>query len=249
MTKRNQFLDDRSTEIQELAYVIKQSIFKVDNSLKELAHSTSSKTTNDQISLHTKNVVQLLNTRTKNVTTEFKSVLELRLKTELQNKSRKEQFLSMASESIQNSNDISQQRNSSHMASDNPFLNSILHETDSQLQNGEQLLSIPDQSQQLMLIEEQQQNQYLQERNRAVETIESTINEVGNLFQQLATMVNEQGEQIQRIDTNVEDISLNIQGAQRELLKYYNHVSSNRWLMLKIFAVIIFFFLVWVLVS
>ena len=35
----------------------------------------------------------------------------------------------------------------------------------------------------------------------------------------------------------------NVGGAQSELLKYYASVSSNRWLMLKIFGVLIVFFL------
>jgi len=43
--------------------------------------------------------------------------------------------------------------------------------------------------------------------------------------------------------------SSNVQGAQRELLKYYASVSSNRWLMLKIFGVLIIFFLLFILVT
>ncbi len=33
----------------------------------------------------------------------------------------------------------------------------------------------------------------------------------------------------------------NVSGAQRELLKYYASVTSNRWLILKIFGVLIIF--------
>ena len=33
----------------------------------------------------------------------------------------------------------------------------------------------------------------------------------------------------------------NVSGAQRELLKYYASITSNRWLMLKIFGVLIIF--------
>ena len=33
----------------------------------------------------------------------------------------------------------------------------------------------------------------------------------------------------------------NVTGAQRELLKYYASITSNRWLMLKIFGVLIIF--------
>lgn len=81
------------------------------------------------------------------------------------------------------------------------------------------------------------QNQYMQQRSTAIESIESTISELGQIFSQLAHMVAEQRETVQRIDENILDVADNVSGAQRELLKYYNSVASNRWLMLKIFGV------------
>jgi len=55
-------------------------------------------------------------------------------------------------------------------------------------------------------------------------------------------MVSEQGELAIRIDENVDDTLANVDNAQTQLLKYLNSVSSNRWLILKIFAVLISFF-------
>ncbi|RSH79920.1 cis-Golgi t-SNARE syntaxin [Apiotrichum porosum] len=101
--------------------------------------------------------------------------------------------------------------------------------------------------QQMQLVE--QQDNYIQSRSTAIESIESTIAELGSIFSQLAGMVAEQRETVQRIDADVNDISSNVSGAQRELLKYYANISSNRWLMLKIFGVLIIFFLVFILVS
>lgn len=92
---------------------------------------------------------------------------------------------------------------------------------------------------QMQLVE--QQNDYIQSRSNAIESIESTIAELGQIFTQLAQMVAEQRETVQRIDADVMDISSNVSGAQRELLKYYASISSNRWLMLKIFGVLIVF--------
>ena len=46
-------------------------------------------------------------------------------------------------------------------------------------------------------------------------------------------MVAEQRETVRRIDADTLDIASNVGGAQRELLKYYASISSNRWLMLK----------------
>jgi hypothetical protein len=92
---------------------------------------------------------------------------------------------------------------------------------------------------QLLLMEEAQApNTYIQERGQAIETIERTINELGSIFGQLAGMVQEQGEQLQRIDANTEDVVDNVQGAQRELLKYWNRVQGNRWLVAKMFGVL-----------
>lgn len=54
-------------------------------------------------------------------------------------------------------------------------------------------------------------------------------------------MVAEQRETVQRIDADTIDIASNVSGAQRELLKYYASISSNRWLMLKVFGVLIVF--------
>ena len=45
-------------------------------------------------------------------------------------------------------------------------------------------------------------------------------------------------EQIQRIDANTEDVVDNVQGAQRELMKYWSTVSGNRWLVAKMFGVL-----------
>lgn len=46
---------------------------------------------------------------------------------------------------------------------------------------------------------------------------------------------------MQRIDANTADIALNVSAAQSELLKYYAGITSNRWLMLKLFGVLIIF--------
>jgi syntaxin 5 len=61
--------------------------------------------------------------------------------------------------------------------------------------------------------------------------------------------VSEQGEQITRIDDNVADVVDNVNVAQSELLKYWNRVQGNRWLVAKAFGVLMIFFLIWVLLA
>lgn len=244
LAKRKPLFDDKPVEIGELTYVIKQDIFKIEQNIQTLQRIMKGDSliqVDTQTLQFSKNVVNLLNSKMKNVLGEFKTVLEIRQKNEMLNKSRQENFLSATStvNSTRNQSPVGGRAAGIHLL-ENPYM----QYDDPQ----DEVLSLPNQQQQLLMMEEQS-GAYLQERLRAVETIELTINEVGNLFQQLATMVNEQGEQIQRIDENVEDISLNIEGAQRELLKYYAHITSNRWLFLKIFGVLVLFFLIWVLVG
>ena len=52
-------------------------------------------------------------------------------------------------------------------------------------------------------------------------------------------MVSEQSEMIERIDANTEDVVDNVEGAQKELLKYWSRVSGNRWLIAKMFGVLV----------
>lgn len=302
LAKRKRLFGDKPTDIVELTYIIKQDIFHIEKELKALkslqtSSGKGSAGSDAQMSMYNKNVVQLLNTKTKNISENFREVLQERQRSEMLQRSRQEQLLAavkgtsgggetggtesnvpyaVRAASRGDSNNMNVNMSNEGIAgglvngqsisatSDNPFLASLTLEQSKEQANAisnanaissyhgredsQGMLSLPDQNQQLMLLEEQN-NEYIQERSNAVDAIESTINEVGGLFQQLATMVQEQGEVIQRIDDNVEDVSLNISGAQRELMKYYNSVSSNRWLMLKVFGILIVFFLFWVLVS
>jgi syntaxin 5 len=59
--------------------------------------------------------------------------------------------------------------------------------------------------QQMQLVE--QQDNYIQSRSTAIESIESTIAELGQIFSQLAGMVAEQRETVQRIDADTTDIA------------------------------------------
>jgi syntaxin 5 len=60
----------------------------------------------------------------------------------------------------------------------------------------ESAIGMPSQLQQTQLV--QRQDQYLSQRGQAIESIESTIHELGTIFQQLAQMVSEQAETVQR---------------------------------------------------
>lgn len=104
----------------------------------------------------------------------------------------------------------------------------------------------PLQTQQLALRDDT--DTYVQQRAETMHNIESTIVELGGIFQQLAHMVKEQDEAIGRIDHNIQEAEMNVEAGHREILKYFQHITGNRALMFKIFGVLIFFFIFFVVV-
>lgn len=110
-------------------------------------------------------------------------------------------------------------------------------------------ISIPQQQQQqqMQLQLTDQRDSYLDSRAEAIEGIEKTINELGSIFQQLTSMISAHDDLVRRIDYNVESVESNVTEGQRQLVRYMSSISSNRWLMAKIFMTVIFFFLLFVL--
>ena len=177
----------------------------------------------------------------------FKEVLEVRTKNIQASRSRTENFVSSVSTRSQTALDVQR--------SDSPLYQPPRSKTPQPgfQSNPSDLLTLDPQSsstpfgrssfqsdRQLLMMEEAQpsQNTYIQQRGEAIDAIERTINELGGIFGQLATMVSEQSEMIQRIDANTEDVVDNVQGAHRELLKYWSRVHGNRWLIAKMFGVL-----------
>ena len=219
----------------------------------------------DQEGEHNKNVVVLLQGKLADVSVNFKEVLEVRTKNIQASRSRTENFVSSVSSST---NAAAAQQSGSLGATartDSPLYQQQLSTPNrgrspkpGAITSGADILSLdpdggsggasaltggnsgPASDRQLLLMEEAQpaSNTYIQQRGEAIEAIERTIGELGGIFGQLAQMVSEQSEMIQRIDANTEDVVDNVEGAQRELMKYWNRMSGNRWLVAKMFGVL-----------
>ncbi|KAH8648529.1 SNARE domain-containing protein [Xylariales sp. PMI_506] len=239
LAKRKTLFDDRPIEINELTFIIKQDLSSLNQQISGLQTMTRQQHPKaDQLGEHNKNVVFMLQGKLTDVSANFKDVLELRTKNIQASRSKTENFISSVSQHVQPS--IQQ--------SASPLYGTPARGTPSP--GGDTLSLNPIGDQQMLLMEEAQpQNTYIQQRGEAIEAIEKTISELGSIFGQLAQMVSEQSEQIQRIDANTEDVVDNVQGAQKELLKYWSRVSSNRWLIAKMFGVLMIFFLLWVLIA
>lgn len=230
LAKRKSLFDDKSVEIQELTYIIKQDINSLNKQISQLQQHVKQGSQNGRhIQTHSNTVVLSLQSRLANMSNSFKNVLEVRTQNLKDQKSRREQFSSSQTpSSARSSSVLDDQQSNGHTSIDMDGYGGPRHR-----------------GQQSMQMVEQQDN-YIKSREETMHNIESTIVELSGIFQQLAHMVKEQEEQVQRIDSNVDDTALNVEAAHGELLKYFQSVTSNRWLMIKVFLVLIVFFIVFV---
>lgn len=265
MAKRKALFDDKPVEIAELTYIIKQDLSAINqqiSSLQALNRSKGAKAGNEE-GEHSKNVVVMLQGKLADVSVGFKEVLEVRTKNIQASRHRTDQFVSTVRSNSADrrkphtpvasvsggfsSSSAYHERTANNM----PAYHSPLYQTPSTTPRpatqpdllsldptpSSSALSGPASAQQLALMEEgSSSNSYISARSEAIEAIEKTITELGGIFSQLAQMVGEQSEMIQRIDHETEDVVANVDGGQRELLKYWARVSSNRWLVVKMFG-------------
>jgi syntaxin 5 len=216
VAKRKTLFDDKSTEIAELIYVIKHDISELNNDIANLQTFVKQSKSNSrgrgkkERDEHNDNVVVLLQSKLANTSMGFKDVLEIRTQvtklwrrhlSEVQNmkasQDRSEQFISGAGHSATPPPTLS---------ASSPLYNPIPRPRSEQsyrpksnilsLSRDEEGIGMPSQMQSMDLI--QQQDQYISHRGQAIQSIESTIHELGSIFQQLAQMVSEQAESVQR---------------------------------------------------
>ncbi|XP_075959433.1 syntaxin-5a isoform X1 [Anarhichas minor] len=262
LAKRKSLFDDKAVEIEELTYIIKQDIQSLNKQIAQLQDLVRSRTApgGRHIQTHSNTIVVSLQSKLASMSNDFKSVLDVRTENLKQQRSRREQFSqpTVSSSPLMANNFRSRKKGAQEPHAAREPRNGYRGNTTSNLKESSVLMQDESRSMgdvaidmdsqtnpmQLQLIDEQ--DSYIQSRADTMQNIESTIVELGSIFQQLAHMVKEQEETIQRIDANVEDTQLNVESAHTEILKYFQSVSSNRWLMIKIFLVLVVFFIIFV---
>jgi syntaxin 5 len=304
LAKKKSLFDDRPVEINELIYIIKQDIQKINLQIKGLSsylanYKATGQIRNKQSEEHSSQVITSLQSKLASTSSSFKTVLEIRTQTMKDQKSRRDQysfsnaptssplpsFTNNSNSNINNSNTVNaaplthagpvpqstpQQLTSpaevSSLFTPAASFQSPLYNQDSNglrnrtnTANGDVVLDLgmgamvphqQQQQQQLLYSGQQGANlEYINSRAEAIESIESTIAELGSIYQQFAQILSTQRDMVQRIDDNVVDVEMNVMGGEQELMRYFQNMSSNRWLMIKVFAVLIAFFLLFVLLT
>lgn len=250
--------DDPVVEIQELTVLIKNEISSLNMALSDLQmvqnmEIADGKCSEDRV-VHSTTVCDDLKGRLMGATKHLQDVLTARTENIKAHENRKKIF----SKNALRENPFQRQRetkiepppwSSSTSAPESlepPGLPSNGAQVGSQLRRRAAVDNAPSHHMEMSMLQQvvPRQENYAQSRNAALQNVESTISELGGIFTHLATMVAQQGELAIRIDEDMDESVANVEGARNALLRHLNSISSNRWLLIKIFAAIIFFLII-----
>ncbi|KAJ1411023.1 Target SNARE coiled-coil-like proteiny domain [Sesbania bispinosa] len=201
LAKRTSVFDDPTMEIQELTSVIKQDITALNSAVVDLQLLSNSRNESGNVSAdttsHSTTVVDDLKTRLMSTTKEFKDVLTMRTENLKVHENRRQLFSSSASK--ESANPFVRQRPlatrtaaSASNAPAPPWASGSPSSSQSlpkKQVDGESQPLLQQQQQVVPL-----QDSYMQSRAEALQNVESTIHELSNIFNQLATLVSQQGE-------------------------------------------------------
>ncbi|CAN1173801.1 SYP31 [Linum perenne] len=260
LAKKSSMFDDPTVEIQELTVLIKNDITALNSALTDLQTLQRMEIADGNYSedrvVHSTAVCDDLKNKLMGTTKELQDVLTARTENIKAHENRKQIFSANASRenpfvrpvkplvepppwsSSTNQFDPSQPSS----------LPSNGVQVGSQLRRRPAVDNAPSQQMEMAMLQEvvPRQDSLAQSRASALHNVESTISELGGIFTHLATMVAQQGELAIRIDDNMDESLSNVEGARSALLQHLNQISSNRWLLIKIFAIIIFFLMVFI---
>ncbi|KAJ3169463.1 cis-Golgi t-SNARE syntaxin [Geranomyces variabilis] len=281
LAKRKTLFDDRPVEINELIYIIKQDIAKINQQIAQLSAwmrkhgpnaagggaggghggAAAAAPNNKQIQEHSLHVITSLQSKLATTSNEFKNILEIRTENMKEQKTRRDQYSSFTGGAPVAGGGIMGGGGAPGSSTDSPLYDPERRSTPTPYVNGQPPAGgevvidfgsagvMNQQQQQLVPTNAAINMEIIESRSQAIESIEATIAELGQIYRNFAAMVASQREMVQRIDENVLDTEMNVEGAHNQLLKYYQNISSNRWLMIKVFAVLIVFFMMFVLMT
>ncbi|KAK8807845.1 hypothetical protein WA158_007374 [Blastocystis sp. Blastoise] len=231
LVKKKCLFDDKTEEINTLTVAIKDEITHINSELEKLEmYVKGNKSGSTQTALYNQNIVGALKDELIDTTKEFKDVLQLHHQT-LENTQQRKQKLGASQPDL-----LGKPLNYSVPTSDTvnisiPSTTTALLTPSSFALQDSQIIS----------------NRYIQERSQAVTDIESNMIQLGSIFDRLSTMIVEQGEMVDRIDDNIDKASINVNSGYQEIVKYGQTIFSNRQLILKLFAVLVVFIILFVI--
>ncbi|KAK6234312.1 hypothetical protein QUC31_006718 [Theobroma cacao] len=261
LAKRSSMFDDPIMEIQELTALIKSDITALNMALSDLQTLQNMEIADGNYSedrvVHSTTVCDDLKGKLMGATKHLQDVLTARTENIKAHENRKQIFSKNASR------ENPFQRQTESVTEPPPWSSSSTAsgslpqsglppngvQAGSQLRRRPAVDGTPSHHMEMSMLQQvvPRQEHYSQSRAVALQNVESTISELSGIFTHLATMVAQQGELAIRIDEDMDQSLANVEGARNALLRHLNQISSNRWLLMKIFIAIVFFLVVFII--
>ncbi|KAG7030678.1 Syntaxin-31 [Cucurbita argyrosperma subsp. argyrosperma] len=248
VAKRSSMFDDPIREIQEMTALIKNDITSLNVAISDLQAIQTMEIAEGNYSedrvVHSTAVCDDLKSKLMGATKQLQDVLTARTENIKANESRRQIFSANATR------ESPFQNQAKTVTQPPPWLSNTSESAQSSLRRLA-VEVIPSQQMEMSMLQQvvPRQENYLQSRAGALHNVESTISELGGIFTHLATMVAHQGELAIRIDDNMDESMANVEGARTSLFRHLNQISSNRWLLIKIFVILIIFLMLFIFLA
>lgn len=222
---------DPVKDIDELSFVIKEDIKNLQMAVQDMQSQLRQRQGGNtkQEREHSETVVSSLKANLASTATTFQDVLQTRAQSMQVQQDRRGQF------SSQNSAASYTRNNMLIPGLDIPLKGEEEEEEDLCGSPNDTVINVT------ALAHATPQNDYLESRAVAVEQIQKTMLELGQIFEQLADTVEHQKLQMQAIDGHVTTTLVHVDEAQTVWTKYLESISSDRMLAMKIFGILISF--------
>jgi len=216
---------DPIKDIDELSFVIKEDIIHLQRAVQDMQAELRSRQKGEskQEQEHSATVVSSLKNSLATATQNFSQVLNQQAQSMQEKQDRRVQF--------SNPNSATRAGGSRN----NLMLAGCGGEDEDDDENDDCVLDMG------QLVQVNPQNEYHESRAIAVENIQKTMLELGEVFTQLALTVEMQKLQMQAIDQNTEVAIVHVNDAQNMWVQYLDSISSNRMLAMKVFGILMTF--------
>ena len=221
ISKKSSSFNNRSNKVSNAMMDIQKTFQDIETEITDIK---SKELTNNKINrfykLLLQNSLDILSNKISNISIKFKKLLELQAK-----KIRE----------IQQRTDILNPSQKIKINKNNSFNEYAADFSSNNYDEDDVLLEVKDQQQTF----EQNNSQYYQNRLKDVQLIEKTMKEISEMMNRLSQMTYEQSFLIENISRNT-DIALDhVEKGEKEVKKILENVKNNRWLLIRIFMIII----------
>ena len=222
MSKRSSPFNDIHLKFSTASSNIQKNLIEIENEMKILKEKDIKNTPLNKYEKYTiNNTLEILNEKTGNLTYNFKK------------------FLLNQSELIQKvekrKNKLSRSRINNITNNNNNNYNEYVNFNENKNEENEILLNVNNTQ-----IQENKKSKYYENRLLEVKAIEKTMSTVSNMMKRISEIIYGQGLMIDNISRNTEVAFENVEKGKQEVQKILDNVKSNRKLLIKIFLIIIF---------